>query len=358
MTTAGSTIESASAPSFSPRSRQQMKVAVVTLIGAVVLAVNMLVPASRFADYDAYLWITDRLYYFPDEAWYRFEAASHFVLLMCRIATGSTEGGVDLAYRLLGLGFVTAMALFAKREEVDWRGILALFTLYGALLAFVTLRATPAYLLVALAALQANKGQRICLLSGGAAVLFHISAVLALPPLLVALAHNRYGLFQWTRRSALPIIAGAVLYGAFFLLFQDLLNELLLSLLNIVPFLTKYLVYTSALDPASGVSQAGEGLNRTAHLAYAGLVSAFAFAFMLVKDDECRKMRAFVIVSFVIFLVTQFSPITAFRQSPFWTIPAMLIFPWRKLSPPGPVALLFVLVCAALFALTFPAVLA
>jgi len=318
-----------------------------TFIAACVVLLNLFYAPARFADYDQYLVLTDGLYFFAAGRWLDFELGSNLLFLTLRILTGNTIRSVNLAHYILGAAYIYFTFRLAHRNEVGWRGLLVVFALYGALLAFVTIRATPAYMLVALAALDVTRGRKRAVTLVLAATLFHVSALLALPPILAGLAQNRLRSLQWITQSAKAVFAVigaavavfAFLYGAF--------ASLLSNLVALVPFLNKYDVYTASLDPLSG----SEGGLSTNHLIYAVLMTTFALVFVAMPDERCRRLRLFVLISCVIFLLLEFAPVTAYRQSQFWTIPAMLIFPWQRFAPGGVRAIAFTILCILSFVL-------
>lgn len=323
----------------------------VVFIASCVLVVNLIYVPSRFADYGQYLVLTDGLYYFNARSWLDFEVGSNLLFLNLRILSGNTIRAVNLAHYLLGIAYVWFLLRLARREEVTWRGVMVTFGLYGALLAFVTIRATPAYMLVSIAALDAARGRVRAVWLTLAATLFHVSAVLAVPPILFGLAQNRLTLLGWIERSTYAVAAVAGAFGLFFVVARSLFTDAIAGIISIVPFLNKYTVYTDSLDPLADAGGGGGGLS-TAHLAYAVVMSAFAFAFVLMPDQRCRRLRGYVLSSYVLFLILEFAPVTAYRQSQFWLLPAMLVFPWDRFAPAGFRAVLFAGACVLLFRFT------
>jgi len=316
-------------------------------IAACVVVVNLLYAPMRFADYDQYLVLTDGLYYFANRKWLDLEIGSNLLFLGLRILTGNTIRAVNLAHYLLGAAYIYFTFRLAHRGDVKWRGLMITFVLYGSLLAFVTIRATPAYMLVTLGVLDVIRGRKRGIVLTLAASLFHVSAVLALPPILLGYLQTRWKALYWIERSTRAVAAAAVLLIVLFAGLRTLFASALASVVSLVPFLNKYDVYTAGLDPNNAAQGGGSSI---VHLIYAVVMSAFMLTFVLMPDERCRKMRLYVIASYVIFLLLEFAPVTAFRQSQFWAIPAMLVFPWHRFIPSGFRAAAFAGACAVMFA--------
>ena len=321
----------------------------VATMAVCVLLVNLFIAPNRFADYYQYLLITDGLVYFYSGSWLGFEAGSNLIFLSLRLLTGDTVTAVNLAHYLLGAVYIYLYFLIVREEQVGWRGVLITFALYGSLLAFVTIRATPAYLLVTIAALQATRGRVSAVWLALAATLFHVSAVLAVPPIVLSVAQNRLRGLQWitySTRALVGVVLGAMLlFGLLRAAFASALN----AVIGAIPFLSKYVVYTAALDP---LNDKGGGASSVNHLIYAIVLSVMVLLSLLMPEERCRRMRGYVLASYAVFLLLQFSPITAYRQSQYWTLPLMLVFPWHRFAPPGVAAIALVAVSLLLFMLT------
>lgn len=320
----------------------------VAFIAACVLIMNLIYSPADFADYYQYLLITDGLYYFSTGNWLNFEAGSNLLFLSLRVLTGNTEVAINLAHYLLGIVYVYFYLLLAREERVRWRGILVSFAFYGSLLAFITIRATPAYMLVTLGALDVIRGRKRGIILALAASLFHISAILAFGPILLGYAQSRLRSLRWVEQSTRSVAMVAALLMVMFGVLRTLFASVLTSVISVIPFLNKYDVYTASLDPNNAGQGGGTSSN---HLIYAIIMSLFMLAFVAMPDERCRKMRLYVISSYVLFLILEFSPVTAFRQSQFWAIPAMLVFPWHRFAPAGFRAMTFAGLCAVMFVL-------
>jgi hypothetical protein len=323
---------------------------VALVIIAAILLGNVLYAPGRFADYYAYLLLTDRLYYFPEGDLLSYEAGSNLVFLGLRWLTQSTVTAVNIAHYALGIGAGWGFWRLAGRDDVDWRGLVFAFGLFGAALAFVTIRATPAYFLMTFAALEANKGRRRAIAIALAALLFHVSAVLAIVPVIGAVLQNRVRALEWIGGSprAIILIGGTLI--VVFLALSTFASGLLSEAIAGIPFLGKYVAYTSALDPTLQATGAVP-TRSVAHLIYLLLVSVFTLVMLLAPDENCRRMRAYILLSYTIFIFLQFSPVTAYRQSQFWVMPAAMVLPWRWFAPAGVRSILMIVVFSLIFLL-------
>jgi hypothetical protein len=328
---------------------------IAIMIASAILLGNVLFAPGRFADYYAYLLLTDRLYYFPEGDLFSYEAASNLIFLSLRWLTQSTVSAVNIAHYAQGIGSAWGFWYLAGRDDVDWRGLVFVFGLFGAALAFVTIRATPAYFLIAIAALEANKGRRSAIVLALVATLFHVSAVLALVPIIGAVLQNRLRILAWIADSPRAIVLAGGSLILVFLLLSTFASASVTTVIELVPFFGKYVAYTSALDPTLQATGAVP-TRSVAHVIYLGLVSAFALVMLLAPGESCRRMRVYVLLSYTIFIFLQFSPVTAYRQSQFWVIPAAFVLPWRWFAPIGVRSVLMIVVGALGFLITFSGV--
>lgn len=319
--------------------------ATLVMIAVAIGAVNMLIAPDRFADHYSYLVLTDQLYYFNGSEWSGYEIASQALLLGLKALLKSTLSAVNAAHFILGLSFILFVFHIAVKERLKWQGILIVFALYGPLLAFVTIRATPAYFLVTIATLQACRGRVSAIPVALLALLFHVSAILALPPLAVALAQNRYSWFSWVRKAGGTVILLAIVYVGAFSVFRSTITAGLTSAVGAVPFLNKYVVYLGSIDPLNSAQVEASSRSIT-HLIYLAVVSVFFVVFLRTRDERSDRLKGFLIISYLIFLFLQFSPVSAFRQSQFWMMPALFVFPWDRYVRSGARAVLLVIGCS------------
>lgn len=318
------------------------------IICCLVIVTNIIISPERFFDFDAYLTLTDAAFFFPESNFLTFEVGSTLLLVGLRHMAGDTILSVTIAHFIIAILCLAFVWYLKRRGLASWQAILFFFAMYGALLAFVTIRGTPAYLLVALAAMRANEGRNSALVLLGIAFLFHVSVVIAAPAVMFCWLQNRFQLFQITSRALGVAVAAVVLYAALFILFGNFLTNLLLDIVYSVPFLSKYSVHTASFDPVTSTELQSRTDNLW-HYIYAAAVTAFIAVFLFIKDERAQRFRGYVLVSFFIFLFCQFSPAMAYRQSIYWMIPAIFIFPWWRIVSGLGFCAIFLMLCAGLF---------
>lgn len=295
-------------------------------ISIVIVFVNSLIEAGRFADYFSYVELVDQYFFFPGENWFLFEPASTLLFISLRYITGSATFSVDIAHYLLGLFYIFFMLKIVTEYKASWQSLLLCFCIFGPLLAFVTIRATPAYLFVALAFFETLRSKYKALLYVGLGALFHMSAMLALIPILLGLLQNRSRGFSWIYSAGLGTFITLVGTLTLITLAQTYFSDTIFDLISNIPLLSRYLVYVSS-SSSNSVSATSIGPS-IFHFLYLICCSLFLLLFLTNKSEICRKSRLFIFSSYIFFVVMQFSPVSAFRQSIFWMVPAIFVFPW------------------------------
>ena len=287
----------------------------------------------NFADAPQYLTYTDNLFFYRPPDWFVFEPFSKIMLIGLRALTGDTEHAVAGAHYVISIMFLLGMLAIFPPSQGNWRGLIMMFALYGPQLAFVIVRATPAYMIASVAVLQAVRGQKRAFAFVALATMFHVSAVLALVPIVTLFFKSRFkGLSAALHK---PRVLLSMLFLIFFIM--GVLGPFILSstktLFSNVPFLGKYLVF------AVGASDTGSTGNLVStfaigHFVLLLAITAFTIGFLLINDAITRNVAIFVIVSYVFyaFIFLAFSPIAAFRQTMFWALTAFSIFPWQRIG--------------------------
>lgn len=321
-------------------------------IALVIAVIHAISDEIAFADAPQYLYYVDNLYFFRADDWFIFEPFSKINFIVLRALTGDTEHTVALSHYFISSAYLLGtLAIFPPRQA-NWRGLIMAFALYGSQLAFVTIRATPAYMLTGVAMMQAFRGRSNALGFIALAIMFHVSAVLALVPLSIVLAGSRIGDFRFLH-SPKYLISIALVLGAIFVLIGPTIVDLVKDLFESIPFLGKYLVFAVGTSDAGGASLVES--YALGHFVLLGGITVFVFAFLVVPDATLRRLGVFVLVSYIMYLFVflAFSPIAAFRQTPFWVIPAFSIFPWAKVGWRGPAHAVFLAVALGMFAFQF-----
>jgi hypothetical protein len=306
-----------------------------------------------FADAVQYLTYTDNLYFYRSGDWFIFEPFSKIMLLLLRASTGSTETTVGYAHYVISFVYLFGTLAIFRPSEANWRGLIMAFALYGSQLAFVTIRATPAYIIASVAVMQAIRGQNRAFLFTGLAIFFHISAVLALIPILALFFKSKLTWLNFLQKPRALIIT-FILVGGIFVAAGSAIFSATSSILNSVPFLGKYLVFAVGMSDAGGVASITSRF-AVGHFVLLVAITIFLVAFLLLNDQRTRSVSIFLIVSYAFYVFTffAFSPIAAFRQTPFWVLPAFSIFPWHKVGWRSIGHFVFLAVAGGMFAFQF-----
>jgi hypothetical protein len=225
-----------------------------------------------------------------------------------------------------------------------WPTLLFMFAILGPLLAFVTMRATPAYFLVAIAVRYAIDRRIIAWLFLLLAAMFHISALLAAVPLgLLYFERNLPGMLRSnrSRKFYLFITLTIVAFGAIL----PALSSSVTSVVKSIPVISKYDVYTDSIATET----------RIGHYIFLVFISILTVIFLMARNELSGKLSIYVMSSFALYVVMFFSasPVAAFRQTPFWIMPMIALLPWERIGLTKATAPLFVIACAVLFVFQF-----
>jgi EpsG family len=302
---------------------------------------------DRFADFDTYVLYLDQLVHFPPDNWWYFESMSNLYLLTIHGVYRSVIPSIAIAHYVLGIMFIVFLIISFPPRLSSWPSIVFLFCFLGPVLAFVTLRATPAYFLVAAGALRAMRRDPSAWIYIGTAFLFHASTLLAVPPMLLLYFQNHVPNALKGRKSLYIFIPVMTLYFASSFLLPQF-TDIIISTIQGTPYLAKYIAYTDEVLPASHVTSSN-------HYIFLVFVVLYTTVFFARSRKEADPIMIYIIPSVLIysFMFTAFSPVAAFRQAPFFLIPMISLFPWHRVGIKGPASVLFVVLCAALFVFQF-----
>lgn len=309
-------------------------------IAFIIVIVDIFTDPARYADFDTYVYYLDALVYYPPKSWWYFEVFSNLNLISAHWLTRSVLSGIIFAHYALGIMFLIAMPFAYPPQRTSWPALLFTFAVLGPLLAFVTLRATPAYFLIAIGVHYAIDRRPMAWLCFAAATLFHISSLLAAIPLAILYFERSLpAIFRSdrSRSSYLKIVIAIGLIGAILPNISGSLDSIIKS----IPVISKYEVYTD-VDEAS-VTQLG-------HYLFLVFVVLLTVCFMTVQSEASRRLNIYVLSSFIIYIMMFMaaSPVVAFRQTPFWIMPLIAVLPWNQLGVRRATVPLFVFACAVL----------
>lgn len=310
------------------------------VIAFVIALFGIFTYPPRYADFDTYVYYLDALVYYPPPSWTYFEVLSNLNLLAAHWITRSVLSGIVFAHYLLGIVFLLAMPMAYPPRRTSWSALLFTFAVLGPLLAFVTLRATPAYFLIAIGVQHAMHRRPIAWLCLAAAAMFHISALLAAPSLALLYFERNLPPFLRSGQSRRYYLTVALVFIGVAAILPQLSGNLN-SLVKSIPVLTKYDVYTDVSETA--VTQVG-------HYIFLAFVVLLTIVFLSFQSEASRKLNVYVLTSFVLYVVLFFatSPVVAFRQTPFWIMPVIATLPWDRLGVRRAAVPAFVAACAVL----------
>jgi hypothetical protein len=314
------------------------------LIVAITFGITIFTDPTRYADLYAYVYYLDSLVHFPPSSWIYFEVFSNLYLLFCHWLTGLVMSAIILAHYGLSIIFIALMPTAFPPRRSPWTSLLFMFAVLGPLLAFVTMRATPAYFLVAIGVRHAIERRPSAWLFLVAASLFHISSLLAaIPMILLYFEKNLPSVLRSGQSRKFYLIAalGVIALGGVL----PQVSGSVTSLIQSIPAISKYDVYT---DSSSTPTQIG-------HYVFLLFITMLTFAFFSLRTERSSRLNIYVLASFALYILLFFSssPVAAFRQAPFWLMPMILTLPWEKLGLNRITTPAFVLACSGLFVFQF-----
>jgi hypothetical protein len=304
---------------------------IYAVIFFVIIYVRISIPVEFFADFNGYFLSLEGLLSQPDSSWIFSDPLGWGPIIGLYYVLGNIYEAIFWGNILLSLIFFVGLVYISEKYAVAWQGILVMTCLFGSLLAFVTIRATPAYLLVALAALETNRGKQFKPLSLlFIASLFHSSALLAAPGIIAAiLCHRSQILSSWAASPQKSLVVFAtLLVPALFL--QQQLSDFLSIIIEF--FSSSIGRFTAYIPTDQGGANIDTGERSNNDLFYALFCFVSVVIFMIFSEKYFLRIRVFVLISFMVFSAMFFQPTAAFRQSLYWFIPMILIFPWKKFA--------------------------
>ena len=314
------------------------------ILSFVTFTVAIFTEPTRYADLDTYVYYLDSLVHFPSESSIYFELFSNSYLLTSYWLTKSVLSAVVLAHYFLSVIFVAFLATIFPSNRSPWTALVFTFAILGPLLAFVTMRATPAYFLVAIGVRYAMDRRPSAWLFLIAASLFHISSLLAALPIAILYFEPYLPVILRAKKSSrFYIVTIAMIFAIGGVLPQ--ISGAVTTLIQSIPLVSKYDVYT---DINSSPTQIG-------HYIFLAFVTMLTILFLTIKDDESDRLSVFVLASFAIYILLFFSssPVAAFRQAPFWLMAMIAAVPWDKLKIKNSTAVIFIFGCSGLFIFQF-----
>ncbi len=282
---------------------------------AVLTSIRVSIAPESFADFASYVELVGQLKAQNSLEGFILEPASKIFLYAAATFVDDHAAVTILSY------FNTAffIAIFCKlvlRKERNLAGLVVLVGLYVPLMAFVALRAMPAYLIVALAVekiweRETKTAFALCLLAS----LFHFSALLIIFPLFMAGRYNQRKTIEISAAQT-RIVGGLKIFfisAIISFVAPRFFGTLLAGIIPADSLLSRYSAYLSTENESS--------LSHAVYFYFVSMIVA-AFLFQARKAEE----RVFASLSILIFALLSVSPVAAYRYSLYFIIPILLNF--------------------------------
>lgn len=292
------------------------KYILVMIILFILLIFRIIYEPDKFADYDLYHNIVEDLVGSSDVGPYEWASYKTFQII-ANTFVDSTDA-IRWIYFLNFFIFSVAIVFATKFTQDSAGGLLLAVAMFAPLLAFVTLRATPAYLLVLCAVLlTGNNQKRISSVFALIAILYHISAVI---PAIVVIFINFKKIKSENFLKCLSMMV-YLIAGVNFLSFfteTNLLPSMIGDVISNFKYIDKYNAYA---DNSQGFS--------VIHYLYLAL--SVGLFFLMQSSRSCFKQELYVYfhIMMLIYCIMMLSPVAAFRISIFYLLPMIILMPWR-----------------------------
>lgn len=318
------------------------------LIAVIIAFVDVTTNPINYVDINTYLLYLSQLLYAPAGELYVFETLANAFLLGNYWLFGTVDAAVIAAHYELGLIFLSLILFAVPPRETSWQSLVFIFALIGPLMAFVTLRATPAYCFAAIAVRYAMQRDHRTWTYLIIALFFHASAGLAVAPVVLLFYRSALPRAVRNAKPSSLIIVGAIL-ASVALFSASSFGSYVSNLLVTIPNLAKYLAYLN-VDDSAPTRETSAG-----HYLYLLFIVAFLLIYIARSRRDMQDFNIFILSSFFVYvlLFVAISPVAAFRQSPFWLIPVIARYPWQRAGVAGPANILFVAFSIGLFYFQF-----
>jgi EpsG family len=270
------------------------------------------VPFIYFADAQNYINFIETIKDANDLDFFYIDPISKIVLYIIESYTNNLEYTLAVSTVLIGAIFYISLLWFSNYlTNFVWQRLLLYTALYGPLLAFVTLRATPAYIAILIAVIVLGRKKYLSILLGILAIGIHVSALVPFFIILLTIAYCNFkdNLFFIFNNKIIKLL---MLAGLFAFINYALINiDYLLALLT----LEKYFAYTDT----------GGANVSPSHYLYLLFISIIYF-YSLTTSKFDAYLDLYLKLSYLSYLLFFFvSPIIAFRLTIFW-FPLVIFF--------------------------------
>jgi hypothetical protein len=286
------------------------------LIVIFIMTLRIIYHPSIFPDYTSY---QDALYNIKVNGELpAFEFGSYFIFSLILSFFDKVEDALYWLYFYLFLVFIGMIYIISRSKLIDRHGLIYSVAIFGPLLAFVTLRATPAYLFIIISALIFFDKPYLRILLSGVATLFHVTAFI--PFFVVLLTIFPQGKNQRVYKFLEILAILCFISNIYFFIAGNSFNAIQVAVFYLQGFedLKKYSVY------------ADQGLDgKIAHLVFFIANFILYIFYLRYKNLYPSNLRIYVPIMAIIYCLFMVSPVTAFRISIYFIPIIIMITPWN-----------------------------
>lgn len=278
---------------------------------------------TRLPDYENYLlWAIE----FQEKSWAELGFIEFFSFAQIKFF-GSLGNSVDMGLQKLYIlnVIIAAIGLFglSVRYGKTVSGVVLVYVLYAPLLSYITLRATPAYLLVSWFILI-RKGVFYKSLLMVIAFLYHMTAII---PAVLVTGVGFLKLSAWLnledKKSRFQFLIGSIL-------FLGICVELMWNL-GIGDGIASFAVgLTAATDKFQEYLEMASFYRSKAHFGYFVFVLMTTCFYLHMTSGSINDFWWLIVSALVTFIFLSISPVAAYRFSIFFLLPVFLTFPKTK----------------------------
>jgi len=279
----------------------------------------LIIDPQNFADYDVYHSIVSNLIGSSIESPYEWLSYKTFQTVGDIFV--EPTAATYYVYLLNSIIFSIVMIYVVRHKNINNGGILMAFAIFSPLMYFVTLRATPAYLLILCSILFLDKeNKKLSIASLLVAILYHISALIPAFVIFILIIINHAWMEKKLKYISFLIYFISIIHIILFILNYNLIPAWMSEEINALEYLAKYSSYTEISQKFS--------INHYVHLFFV-LVLLFILRKWQVHIPVVIYSYAHLMM--LIYSVMMISPVTAYRLSLFFLFPLLLVLPWNKI---------------------------
>lgn len=283
-----------------------------------MFVLRLIIDPQNFADYDVYHSIVSNLIGSSLDSPYEWLSYKAFQTIGDIFV--EPTAATYCVYLLNSIIFSIIMICVARHENINIGGILIAFAIFSPLMYFVTLRATPAYLLILCSILFLDKGnKKLSIASLSVAILFHISALIPAFVILILMIKP-----VWTDKKlkyiTFLIYIVSIIQIIKFIFNYNLIPTWISEEINALEYLEKY---SSYVDISQNFS--------ISHYVYLSFVLVLFFTLRRWRAHIPVIMYSYAHLMMLIYSVMMISPVTAYRLSLFFLFPLLLVYPWNQI---------------------------